>query len=488
MLFNSTHFGIFYAIILALFWVLHKHQHARNAVLLAGSMFFYGYLHISFPFYLATLIGISYLFARKIEKTANERRRQQWMVAAICTLAIGLVYTKYGAFLASGISGLQRWQADALGILVPVGISFYTFATIGYVLDVYFENTGAERNILTYASYISFFPHLLLGPIPAATTILPQFREKPKLSISDVDEALGEFLWGLFKKMVVADNISMAVSFCFSKNNMALGGSSLFVGAALFGVFVYADFSAYSSMARGIAKLFGINLVQNFRTPFFSSSVGEYWRRWHISLTTWLFGFIYNPLVYNFKRWGKAGIIAAIFVTFLVSGIWHGTGWQYIIFGVVNGLAIILEILTRDARNNLWSRFPAWVGNLLGCLAVMVFMLFSWIFFRAASVGDALTIIRRICSPALFSAPDTFVLKYIKWCVPLIVVEFAQRNAPYIMDVQHWLPAGLGKTGESTRSTVANTTIKVALYTTLCVCIYIFHKKVNIAEYYYFKF
>ena len=490
MLFNSWEFAIFYVIVLALFWLLRQQQHARNLVLLAGSMFFYGNLHISFPFYLMALTGISFLFAQKIEKTENEKKRKRWLRLAICVLAAGLVYTKYSSFLLGGIKGLSHFEASVLHILVPVGISFYTFATIGYVLDVYYERIEAEQKLLTYATYISFFPQLLSGPIPSASSILPQFKRKPVLHVSVIDEAVGEFLWGLFKKLVVADNISMAVSFCFSENNSDLGGSSLFIGAALFGISIYADFSGYSSMARGCARLFGIDIVQNFRTPLFSKSISEYWRRWHISLTTWLNTYIYNPIVFGLKHWRQWGVIAGVFITFFISGIWHGAGWQYIIFGVVNGLAIIFEILTRNFRARIHGKMPQWLSSTLSSLAVLVFILFSWIFFRAASAEAAFALIRRICSASLFSAPDSFVLRYIKWCIPLIVVEYIQRNGTYLMDMQQWLPARVKRKDKVKGAGIMkkNILIKAILYTILCSCIYLFHKKMDAAEFYYFKF
>jgi len=490
MFFNSAAFGVFFGVVLVLYWLLHKNGNARNAVLLVASMFFYSRLHYSFPIYLLAMISVSYLLGRVIAKQEDEKRRKRWLVLGVCILSAGLVYTKYSGFVLGGIHGLQQWQASALHILVPVGISFYTFAVIGYILEVYYEGIAAERNYLTYAAYVSFFPQLLSGPIPSAPTILPQFSVKPKLTVNGAMEGVGEFLWGLFKKMVVADNISMAVSYAFSANNEDLGGSSLFIGAALFGVSIYADFSGYSSMARGCAKLLGIDLVHNFNLPLFSRSVSEYWRRWHISLTTFLNTYIYTPLVYSMKSWGRKGVIVGIFVTFLISGIWHGAGWQYIIFGVVNGLAIIYEILTKDIRQRIFGRLPRWLNGILSNLFVVVFMLFSWIFFRANSVGAAMNIISRICSRSFFSIPDSFVLQYLKWCVPLLVIEWVQRNGKYTLDLQQWLPVKViakGK-GENTKIFKVHILLTTVLYIFLTLAIYFFCKKVNMAEYYYFKF
>jgi alginate O-acetyltransferase complex protein AlgI len=490
MLFNSVDFAVFFAVVLVLYWVVHRNRNAKNFVLLGASLFFYGQLHYSFPIYLMALVTLSYLFGRQIGRQENERQRKIWLVMAVCVLSAGLIYTKYSGFLLGNISGLEQWQATALGILAPVGISFYTFAVIGYVLDVYYESIAAEANYLSYATYVSFFPQLLSGPIPSAITILPQFNKKPKVSINSVAEGIGEFLWGLFKKRVVADNISMAVSFCFSTNNEDLSGSSLFIGAALFGVCIYADFSGYSSMARGCAKLLGIDLIQNFNTPLFSTSISEYWRRWHISLTNWLYAYIYNPMVFGLKRWGRAGIILGIFITFLVSGIWHGAGWQYIIFGVVNGLAIIYEILTKEIRQKIFGRLPRLVTGVMSNLFVLVFMLLSWIFFRANSVEQAMNIISRISSASLFSAPDTFVSQYLVWCVPLMLIEWVQRKGKYAMDVQQWLPTKVMRKDRAQDRKIMrlHIVLKIILYILLTVAIFLFSKKVNMAEYYYFKF
>lgn len=490
MLFNSTEFGIFFAVVLVLNWLVRNNIHVRNLVLLACSMFFYAMLHYSFPIYLLALIAISFTMGKAIAKQQKERKRKLLLLLALVVLSAGLIYTKYSGFVLGNIKGLAQWQASALHILVPVGISFYTFGVIGYVLDVYYETIEAEHNFLAYAAYISFFPQLLAGPIPAATALLPQFTKKPVMKLNMAIEGIGEFLWGLFKKVVVADNIVMAVNFCFSDNNEDLSGSSLFIGAALFGIFIYADFSGYSSMARGCAKLLGIDIVQNFNTPFFSTSVSEYWRRWHISLTTWLNAYIYSPIVFGLKHWRKAGVLVGVFVTFFISGIWHGAGWQYIVFGVVNGVAIIIEIVTKDVRAKLFGRLPRVVNNIISNLVVVVFMLFAWVFFKADNLPQAMAILSRICSSGFFTRPDSFIAGYIVWVLPLIIIEYVQRNGSYMMDVQQWLPVKVTRKDRSQRKNISRLHIIIStiLYAVLILVIYLFHKKVNLAEYYYFKF
>lgn len=491
MLFNSKEFALFFIIVCGLYWLAFRWRDVQNGILLAASMFFYSRLHYSFPIYLASLIIVSYLFANMIEKTEHEQKRKWLMRTSVIIISFGLLYTKYSGFLLNNVKGLEQWQASALHILVPVGISFYTFAILGYLMEVYYEVIPAQRNLNTYATYISFFPNLLSGPISSARTILPQFSQKPTINLAMADEAVGEFLWGLFKKMVVADNISLAVSFCFASNNFSdLNGSSMYIGAVLYVVQVYADFSGYSSMARGCAKILGINLTQNFNMPLFSRSVTDYWRRWHISLTSWFNSYIYNPLVFSFKSWRKWGIATALLITFFISGFWHGAGWQYIIFGMLNGVALVYELFTKDFREKAFRTLPAFLNALLSTFFVFNFMILAAVFFRAKTVADACTILGMICSKSFLQLPNSFVFKYIYWIIPLLVVEWIQRKGTYAMDIMQWLPTKVTAKDapRKTNITRVNILIKVVLYLLLSVSIYLFYKKQNMAEYYYFKF
>ncbi len=489
MLFNTQGFALFFAIILACYWLLFKWRHLQNLVLLGGSMYFYAQLHYSFPIYLSAIIIASYLFAALIDKTDNQVQRKTLLVIGLCIISAGLVYTKYSGLFFNGVKGLEQWQASVLHILTPVGISFYTFSTLGYITDVYRRKISAEKNLLTYATYISFFPHLLSGPIPSAATILPQFSKKATVSLSYIDESIGEIVWGLFKKMVVADNISLAVSFCFSQYQ-DLNGSTLFIGVMLFGIQLYADFSGYSSIARGLAGLLGIELIQNFRLPFSSKSVTEYWRRWHISLTNWFYEYIYNPLVVTFRHLDRWSIVLSLMITFFISGLWHGAGWQFVVWGLLHGVAMVYEALTRKRRKQLSKKVPSFIYNVCSNIFVLLFLGFSWVFFRAASVGDAIHILSRIFSTSILSSPTQYVAKYITWCLPLIAIEWIQRNGEYSMDMQQWrIPERItGNTMSPQRAVWINYSIKVCLYLLVCIGIYLFYKKQDAAEYYYFKF
>ncbi len=282
----------------------------------------------------------------------------------------------------------------------------------------------------------------------------------------------------------------MAVNLCFSDNNTDMNGSSLYIGAILYVVQVYADFSGYSSMARGCAKLLGINLIQNFNMPLFSRSVSEYWRRWHISLTTWFSSYIYSPIVFSLKSWRKWGVIVSLFITFFISGFWHGAGWQYIIFGLLNGFALIYEVLTKEVRLKIFGKLPPFLNDFISTIIVFNFMIIAAIFFRSNSVKDALHMVSMIWSRSLFQMPTAFILKFLKWVAPLFIIEWIQRKGTYTMDIMQWLPTKVtAKNKSQKRNTIKiNVIIKIVLYTLLSISIYLFYKKQNLAEFYYFKF
>ena len=489
MLFNTKEFAAFFAVVMVIYWLLFKWRHLQNLVLLAGSMYFYAQLHYSFPIYLSILIITSYLFALLISKNENPLQRKVLLVIGLCLISCGLVYTKYSGLFFSGIKGLEQWQASVLHILVPVGISFYTFSTLGYITDVYRRKISAEKNFLTYATYISFFPHLLSGPIPSAQTILPQFSKKASISLSSIDESIGEILWGLFKKMVVADNISLAVSYCFSQYQ-ELNGSTMAIGVMLFGLQLYADFSGYSSIAKGLGGLLGIELLQNFQLPFSSKSVTEFWRRWHISLTNWFYEYIFNPIVLTYRNWGIWSVVFGLMLTFLISGFWHGAGWQFVIWGLLHGIVMVYEAISRKQRKQLSKNTPVFVYNFCSNLFVLLFLGFSWVFFRASSVNDALQILSHIFSKSIIAAPMQYVAKYIMWCLPMLFIEWAQRKGAYSMDIRQWrIPEiASGNKLTSQKAIQINYAIKACLYLLLCISIYLFYKQQNAVEYYYFKF
>lgn len=322
MQFNTWEFLWFCSAMLLLYWLFNKWHRLQNILLIAGSFYFYSRLHISFPFYLAGLILSGYLFGQLIDR--SEKHRKSWLILAIIMLSSCLVILKYTNFGIDIVNGMGS-RFDLLKFIVPVGLSFYTFSSIGYVIDIYRRKTVAQRDLAAYGAYISFFPHLLSGPIPNATIILPQFAQRRDFQFSGIEPAIQQILWGLFKKMVIADNISISVNYCFVHAD-SLNSLSLYLGIVLFSFQIYADFSAYSEIARGVAKLFGIDLFINFKLPFLSRNPGEFWRRWHVSLTQWLTDYIYKPL--GGRALNRLGYILVILFIFFFSGLWHGANWS----------------------------------------------------------------------------------------------------------------------------------------------------------------
>ncbi len=489
MVFNSEQFAIFFAIIFVVYWSLFKYRLAQNLVLVVGSFYFYSFFHYSFPIYLGCLILATYLFGLWIQRTEDEVKRKILQYLSLFVLSFGLIYLKYSGLLIGSISGLSGWQASALHLLVPVGISFYTFSSIGYILDVYRGKIDAERNLVTFAAYLSCFPYLLIGPIPAARTVLPQFRQPSKLTLQGIDQSVGEILWGLFKKIVVADNISLGVNYCFAHQS-ELQGSSLLLGVVLFYFYLYADFSGYSDMARGLARLLGFDIARNFNSPFTARSITEFWRKWHISLTNWFYEYVFNPIVIGLRNWGRFSIAAAILLTFGLSGIWHGADWKFGVWGLLHSFAMIYEYYTADQREKFFSKMPWFLSGFIGIFFTLGYAILAETFFRADSISEGLEINRKILSMGLFTTPVSFSVKYLKWCAPLLIVEIIQQKGTYVFDMEQWgLSRFAGKLTKSAKNiNFVTLIIKSLLYIILCYCIWLFYKRMNMAEYYYFKF
>ena len=473
MLFNSQNFAVFFCITLFIYWLFWKWRNVQNLILLAANWYFYNKLHYSFPIYLLGIICVGYLSAILISKQENVSKRKATLITGITVLGFGLAYIKYSGLILGNIPGLDGWQASALHILVPLGISYYTFSSIGYITEVYRRKLSPERNFVTYAAYISYFPHLLSGPIPSAITVLPQFSKTRSIpSLSQIEQSIGEIIWGLFKKMVIADNVVLTVNYCFSRHQ-DLNGSTLFLGVTLFSLYLYADFSGYSEIARGTSRLLGIELTQNFKMPFFSRNPAEFWRRWHTSLRKWMLDYIYLPMGGN--KVTKPKYIFLILFIFSFSGLWHGANYTFICWGLLNGLYFVPYILTDTL---IRYKDPPAKGRILPsfkelCQILLTFNLvtITRVFFRSPDIYVVKDLFSKIFSPSLFAVPLIVVVKNVAWCMPMLVVEWFQREKSYVL--------------EATR---LNFIIRFAVYGTVVILIYYFHKKLNSSEYYYFKF
>ena len=385
MLFNSLAYVLFLTIVFAIYWLL-KDQY-RWILLLAASYFFY---MCSGPQYGLLILGItvvSYLSSLIIESTENKRKRKLALVSTVAVSTLILIFFKYLNFISTfassffNIIGIKQ-DPVILDIVLPVGISFYTFQTMSYVIDVYRGTTKAEHHFGKYAAFVSFFPQLVAGPIERSNNLLPQIGKNHIFDYDKAIKGLKLMIWGYYKKLIIADVLSVYVEKVF-KNPYDFKGFSLVLASVFFAMQIYCDFSGYSDIAIGSAKLFGIDLMTNFKSPYFSKSIKEFWSRWHISLSTWLRDYLYIPLGGNRK--GKIRQYLNLMITFLVSGLWHGANWTFIMWGGVHGLAQVLENAVIGKKQTKYK-----FVNLLRTVLVFVFCVFAWVLFVSHSISDAI--------------------------------------------------------------------------------------------------
>ena len=388
MLFNSLNYLIFLPIVFTLYWLVQ--ERFKWIVLLVASYFFY---MCSGPQYGLLILGITvvtYLAAFFISRSKDKGIRKITLAGAVLICLLILFFFKYFNFFISTTNSIMSLFGAGqdfvtVNIVLPVGISFYTFQTMSYVIDVYRGTTTAETHIGKYATFVSFFPQLVAGPIERSNNLLSQIKAKHVFSYDKAMHGVKLMLWGYFKKLLIADLVSEYVQKVFD-NPHEFSGFALLIAALFFTVPIYCDFSGYSDIAVGTAKLFGIDLMTNFKSPYFSGSIREFWGRWHISLSTWFRDYVYIPLGGN--RVGKIRHCINLIVTFLVSGLWHGANWTFVIWGGVHGIAQALETLIIGKREDK--------NKLIHCIRVFfvfVFCVFAWVFFVSHSLGDALYVL-----------------------------------------------------------------------------------------------
>lgn len=427
MLFNSISFAIFLPIVFFLYWFMtNKNLKLQNLLLLVASYYFYACWDWRFMFLLMFSTFLDYYTGLKIEESKNQNLRKFWLWLSVGINLGFLGFFKYYNFFAENFAemlqnfGLQvnPWT---LKVILPVGISFYTFHGLSYVLDIYFKRIKAERNFVDYAVFVSFFPLLVAGPIERATHLLPQIKVKREFSYEKAVDGMRQILWGLFKKMVIADNCAVFANQIFA-NSATASGSELVLGALFFTFQIYGDFSGYSDIALGTARLFGIDLLRNFAFPYFSRDIAEFWRRWHISLSSWFRDYLYIPL--GGSKGGNWMRIRNTFAIFLVSGFWHGANWTFIIWGFLNALFIMPSIILKTNRNNLeivaMNKLIPNFRDVFNILLTFSLTVFAWIFFRAESVHHAIEYIVGIFNASLFTIPDVKTAAY----ATLILIAF----------------------------------------------------------------
>lgn len=443
MLFNSLDFVIFLPIVFVLYWAMNKNFRAQNFLLIVASYFFYACWDYRFLFLLMFSTGLDYFSGIMMERSRSKREKQTWFwISVIINLGFLGIFKYYNFFVESFADGLSLlgFQANfaTLSVILPVGISFYTFHGLSYVIDIYNDKIKAERNFIDYAVFVSFFPLLVAGPIERATHLLPQIQRRRVFNYPQAVDGLKQILWGFFKKIVIADNCAQFANLIFESPE-SYSGSTLVLGALFFTFQIYCDFSGYSDIALGVARLFGVELLRNFAFPYFSRDIAEFWRRWHISLTTWFRDYLYIPL--GGSRGGTWMKVRNTFIIFLVSGFWHGANWTFIVWGLLNAIYFIPLLLAEKNRANIdivaQGRFFPSFREFTGIVITFSLSVLAWIFFRAESIGHAITYISGIFNKSLFSVPEFRGLKAAMVTLILVagfmLVEWLGRDQQYAL-------------------------------------------------------
>lgn len=403
MFFNSLAFAVFLPIVFFLYWfVFNKTKSTQNALLIVASYYFYSCWDWRFLFLLVFSTFLDYYTGIQIEKGKSDRSRKFWFWLSVLTNLGFLGVFKYYNFFAASFSELLNSvgiQASPilLNVILPVGISFYTFHGLSYVIDIYLKRIKAEYNFVDYSLFVSYFPLLVAGPIERATHLLPQVKVKRVFNFQTAKEGIYQIIWGLVKKVVIADTCATYANAIFD-NYTTMNSFSLILGAIYFAFQIYGDFSGYSDIALGVSKLFGLDLLRNFNYPYFSRDIAEFWRRWHISLSSWFRDYLYIPL-----GGSKGGIwmkIRNTFIIFVVSGFWHGANWTYLAWGFINAIYFLPLLLSNSNRNNIDVIKVSWnfdsVKVIFNILITFSITCIAWVFFRARTITDAVLYLKRM--------------------------------------------------------------------------------------------
>jgi D-alanyl-lipoteichoic acid acyltransferase DltB (MBOAT superfamily) len=412
MLFNSIDFAVFLPVVFIVYWLIaNKSIRLQNTLVVIASYVFYGWWDWRFLFLILFSTMIDYAVGIGLAKQEDTAKRKMLLLASVFVNLGFLGFFKYCNFFIDNFVAAfsffgMNLDARHLNIILPVGISFYTFQTMSYSIDVYKKKLEPTRDFIAFAAFVSFFPQLVAGPIERASNLLPQFYAKRTFEYDKAVDGLKQILWGFFKKIVIADNCAIYANMIFN-NSAEYSGSTLILGALFFTFQIYGDFSGYSDIAIGISRLFGFSLMRNFACPYFSRDIAEFWRRWHISLTTWFRDYVYIPL--GGSRIGAVKSIRNTLIIFLLSGFWHGANWTFIIWGFLNALYFMPLLLLQKNRLHrdtvAEGRLLPNGKDLLSMIATFALTVFAWIFFRAENIGHAFSYISGIFSKSLFAIP-----------------------------------------------------------------------------------
>ncbi len=433
MLFNSIEFLLFLPTVFILYWfIFNKNHKTQNCLVLLSSYIFYGWWDYRFLFLILLSTIVDYIIGLNIPKQDSEKNHKLLLLCSVLFNISVLGFFKYYNFfvdswvdLFSSI-GYEIKSVWTLNIILPVGISFYTFQTMSYTIDIYKKKLEPTKDFISFACFVSFFPQLVAGPIERATNLLPQILKKRKFKYEEGIQGLRLVLWGMFKKVVIADSLAPMVDNIFG-NYQDLGGGTLMLGAIFFAFQIYCDFSGYSDIAIGTSKLFGFKIMTNFKFPYFSRNIGEFWRKWHISLSTWFRDYLYIPL--GGSKQGKWLSIRNIFIIFLVSGFWHGANWTFIFWGLFHSILFTISFLFNTNRKYKYSilgenkLLPSPI-EFLKILSTFFFVTIGWIFFRSDTISGSFDYLNKIISNPFLSDPTFPIVKNVLLIGMFLILDY----------------------------------------------------------------
>ncbi len=467
MLFNSLEYLLFLPVAFALYWSLSDKYKIQNVLLLALSYFFYSCWDWRFLSLIIISSFTDYYVGQWIHRSENKNTRKRFLyISLLVNLGLLGVFKYYNFFATEfsellGFLGLQTSMAT-LNVILPVGISFYTFQTLSYTIDIYRGKLEPTDKMIDFFAYVAFFPQLVAGPIERARDLLPQFHVARKFDYTKSVDGLRQMLWGFFKKVVIADNCAPVVDFIFA-NHADYGSGILVLAVVLFALQLYADFSGYSDIAIGTARLFGFNLTQNFATPYFALSTTTLWRRWHITLSTWANEYVFLPVSSSLKRLKRRAVLLALVITFTLIGLWHGANWTFVCFGLWHGLVVTFEYMTQKQRRQLTKKTGQSFMRFSGWLATILVWLIGCVFFRSATISDAFTYFKNI-----FTFSDkklSGVLEAVNLNMPQLYIIISSIIFLFVVE---WLNR---RQKHGLENTPSNFILRYATYLLLCVLI-----------------
>ncbi|WP_025663545.1 MBOAT family O-acyltransferase [Aquimarina megaterium] len=450
MVFNSLDFVVFIIPVFLLYWlVFNRSKVYQNIFLLGASLFFYTWADWRF---LALLIGstlINYYLGLKIFRTPEDRKKSIFLYIGLVFNVGLLLYFKYFNFFYEGFYEIlnafgSESTYNSLVILLPLGISFFTFQTLGYLIDVYNEEIEPSENLLEFSVFVTFFPKILSGPIERASSLIPQIQEKRVISYEVSVDGLRQILWGLFAKIVVAENCALIANPIFN-NYENESGSTLLLGTFFYAIQLYADFSGYSNMAIGVSKLFGIQLMRNFSTPFFSTNISDFWRKWHMSLTTWMMDYVFTPLSFTLRRHQKKGLIISIITTFVLVGFWHGANWTFVVYGLLHGIYFVPLVFSGKMNTSeivaKGKMLPS-VKEIIKMILLFVLIMLTDVFFRVESVSVGFEYLQGIFSLSIIDLPSVLFTSTTLITIALVgffmLIEWINREKKHDFEIGNY--------------------------------------------------